>query len=73
MNKRTFEEARGEYVDYISVNDEGKSYSGTCSREEWEAYKIQEQLIKDGADEKLVEALYDAAYSIGFEDCQPDW
>ena len=71
MDKRTFVSKQngwpGEILEYSAVGSAG-TYYGTCSIDEWNVYRIKEQLIDAGADEKLVNELYSLAHSIGSDD-----
>jgi len=68
-DKREFiEEYKGwprQAVNFLSYYEDGSTQLNTCSLEEWKAYKIKVKLVEAGADEDLVNKLYENAYSIG--------
>lgn len=70
-DKRTFiDEYKGwpgMSVNFLSTYENGATQKNTCSKEEWEAYLIKEKLVDAGANEDLVNDLYDAARSIGYD------
>ncbi len=57
----------GESVEFLSTYENGATQTNTCSLEEWEAYEIKVKLVEAGADEDLVNKLWDKGYSYGYE------
>jgi len=62
----------GKHVEYLSTYNDGTTQKCLCSLDEWRVWEIRQQLIKAGADKKLVDELYDLGYHIGHESAEMD-
>ena len=62
----------GKNVEYIATYSNGTTQKCLCSLDEWNAWEIKQKLIKAGADEKLVDELYNLGYHIGHESAEMD-
>lgn len=63
----------GKHVEYLSTYNDGSTQKCLCSLDEWEAWEVKQKLIKSGADEKLVDKLYDIGYRVGHEEAEMDY
>jgi len=62
----------GRSVEHEAVYESGEKHINICSLEEWKVYEIVALLVANGADEKVVEELYSAAWSLGYGEAEFD-
>ena len=71
MKARIFlEESCGLY--HYRFEDSGTT-TYFCTPDDWAIYKIEEELINAGANEKLVEKLRRLSYSSGYDEARIDY
>lgn len=66
MKKRILLEKSGGIYHYRF--EDSKTMTYFCSPDDWAIYKVEEELISAGADEKLVEELRHLSYSSGYDE-----
>ena len=72
METREIISASAGMIEYKATFDSGSTGIFSCDTDDWKVYEIKRQLVDQGADEALVNDLYQRGYSKGYEEAEYD-